>query len=541
MEAKLLAENVALRQQLAEAEARSDSLATNLNEATATPDFDNIELNDTLRDSTVVTPPDSAKALSIIVLGASGDLAKKKTFPALWGLFKEGLLPPQAKIIGYARSKLTNEEFTERVTARIPQDHPKLPEFRKLLSYFATPSYDSTEALSELSQKLIDTQEVEPAGANRLFYLALPPSVFVEVCTAIKKGGISKTGWNRIIVEKPFGRDTASSGELSRGLANLFEENQLYRIDHYLGKEMVQNLMVLRFANSLFEPIWNRTHINNIKITFKEDIGTQGRGGYFDKYGIIRDVMQNHLMQMLSIVAMEPPVSLAAEDVRDEKVKVLRSTMPISLEDIVVGQFVRNGDNEGYLEDPGVPNDSVTPTFAQAVMHINNTRWAGVPFIVKCGKGLSERKAEIRIQFKQSPHSLFPSASPNELVIRVQPNEAIYINMTNKKPGLSDELTNADLDLSYTEKFQPSYTPDAYERLIWDAIRGDHNLFVRSDELAAAWRIFTPILNQLESDRIAPIKYPFGSRGPQEAYHQAIRAGWEDTYLKKKAQQEAKM
>jgi len=244
--------------------------------------------------------------------------------------------------------------------------------------------------------------------------------------------------------------------------------------------------------------------------------------------------MQNHLMQLFALVAMEPPVSLNSEDVRDEKVKVLRATETVGLEDAVVGQYIRSldGKKEGYLDDAGVPKDSVTPTFAQAILRINNPRWHGVPFIVKCGKALEERKAEIRVQFKRFPHTLFPSALPNELVIRIQPNEAIYMNVMNKVPGLTNELTNSDLDLSYKSKFQVAYMPEAYERLILDAIRGDQNLFVRVDELSAAWRIFTPLLHALEKEHIAPIEYAFGSRGPPEADEQAARVGWIDTHVK---------
>jgi glucose-6-phosphate 1-dehydrogenase len=349
-----------------------------------------------------------------------------------------------------------------------------------------------------------------------------------------RKAGMSRSGWNRVIVEKPFGRDSATSQALTEALGALFTERQQYRIDHYLGKEMSQNLMVLRFANSFFEPLWNRHYVNNVKITFKENIGTEGRGGYFDSFGIMRDVMQNHLMQLFALVAMEPPVSLNSEDVRDEKVKVLRATDAVGLEDVVVGQYARSldGTKEGYLDDKGVPKDSITPTFAQAILRINNPRWQGVPFIVKCGKALEARKAEIRIQFKRFPHALFPSALPNELVIRVQPNEAIYMNVMNKVPGLTNELTNSDLDLSYKSKFQVAYIPEAYERLILDAIRGDQNLFVRVDELAAAWRIFTPVLHALENEHIEPIVYPFGSRGPPEADDQAARVGWIDTHVK---------
>jgi len=277
------------------------------------------------------------------------------------------------------------------------------------------------------------------------------------------------------------------------------------------------------------EPIWNRNYIDNVKIVFKEDIGTEGRGGYFDSFGIIRDVMQNHLMQMFSIVAMEPPVTLGSEDVRDEKVKVMRSVNPITAKDIVIGQYIADkaGKNISYTDDPGVPKDSTTPTFAQTVLHVHNMRWEGVPFILKTAKAVEEKKAEIRIQFKKLPVPLFHGTERNELVIRVQPDEAVYMKMMNKTPGLSSKLVISDLDLSYKQKFSDHYNPDAYERLILEAIRGDHNLFVRADELAEAWRIFTPILHHLEKEKVKPIKYEFGSRGPPEADEQAKKVGWE--------------
>jgi len=321
-----------------------------------------------------------------------------------------------------------------------------------------------------------------------------------------------------------------SSTVLSREMGALFDEEQVYRIDHYLGKEMVQNLMVMRFANLVWEPLWNRHHIANITITFKEDIGTEGRGGYFDEFGIIRDVMQNHLLQILALVAMEPPVTLSAEDVRDEKVKVLRQCIPIAFDDMVTGQYGTDptGTKAGYLDDAGVPKDSVTPTFAAAVIHIKNTRWNGVPFILKCGKALNERKAEIRIQFKANPSSIYGDAKRNELVLRVQPDEAVYMKFMAKVPGLSEEMTQTELDLTYKQRFD-ARLPDAYERLIYDVLRGDHNLFVRVDELEAAWKIFTPVLHHIEKQKVKPSVYQFGSRGPQAADDLSKRYGFERT------------
>ena len=332
------------------------------------------------------------------------------------------------------------------------------------------------------------------------------------------------------MVEKPFGRDSESSAELGRDLGALFTEQEIFRIDHYLGKEMVQNLMVLRFSNQVFEPVWSRAFVQSVQITFKEDFGTQGRGGYFDQYGIIRDVMQNHLLQILSLVAMEAPASLSAEDVRDEKVKALRCIRPITRSDIVIGQYGADpkGSEGSYLEDPTVPKDSLTPTYACAVLWIDNDRWADVPFILKCGKALNERKADIRIQFRQPGNRLFTDTSPNEIVLRVQPDEAVYLKITTKRPGLEGGSRHTELDLSYKKRFgdEARQLPDAYERLILDVLRDDHNLFVRADELTAAWKIFTPILHELDNEKVKPTLYAFGSRGPPEADELIHRVGY---------------
>lgn len=461
--------------------------------------------------------------VSIIVLGASGDLAKKKTFPSLYALFGLGLLPPNFTIFGYARSKMSDEDFRKHASQNFKGWEDKKQAFLSRLFYHAG-AYDNHQAFVELDN-LIKKHEGNQQG-HRMYYMAIPSTIFVDVAKSIKSAAMSKTGWNRVVIEKPFGRDSETSAHLSKQLGAIFEEHQMYRIDHYLGKEMVQNLMSLRFANLVFDPLWDRDHISSVQITFKEDIGTEGRGGYFDEFGIIRDVMQNHLLQILALVAMEPPVSLNAEDVRDEKVKVLRACSPIKLEDVVIGQYGKDpeGKKPGYLDDPTVPKGSLVPTFASAVIHINNGRWKGVPFILKCGKALSERKAEIRIQFYSNPQGLYDAAR-NELVLRVQPNEAVYMKFNAKAPGMNDGTVETELDLTYNERFD-ARLPDAYERLIYDVLRGDHNLFVRADELEAAWKIFTPILHQIEREKIAPKIYPFGSRGPPESDELASRYGF---------------
>jgi len=375
-------------------------------------------------------------------------------------LFKDDLFPKGTRIVGYARSALTVEQLKERCKPFLKVkdgEAGKVDAFWSINSYVKG-SYTEKEAFINLNQEMLKLEAGHTSG-NRLFYLALPPSVFATVTTNIKETCMSTSGWSRVIVEKPFGKDSDSSAELSRHLAGLFKEEEIYRIDHYLGKEMVQNLMVLRFANSIFQPIWNRNNIANVLITFKEPFGTYGRGGYFDEFGIIRDVMQNHLLQVMCLSAMEKPTSTSAEDIRDEKVKVLRSIRPIELDDVVLGQYVGNPDGEGdaklsYLDDKTVPKGSNTPTFAMAVMYIRNERWDGVPFILKCGKALNERKAEVRVQFKDVPGDIFNGKSRrNELVIRLQPNEAMYVKTMTKQPGMSFEPLESELDLTYKSRY----------------------------------------------------------------------------------------
>ncbi|XP_044068523.1 glucose-6-phosphate 1-dehydrogenase isoform X2 [Siniperca chuatsi] len=473
-----------------------------------------------------------------IIMGASGDLAKKKIYPTLWWLFRDGLLPEQTFFVGFARSDLTVDAIR---TSCMPYLKVTDTEAERLSAFFSRNTYISGKYGDESSFSKLNTHILSlPGGteANRLFYLALPPTVYHDVSKNIKHYCMSTKGWNRVIVEKPFGHDLQSSEELSTHLSSLFTEEQIYRIDHYLGKEMVQNLMVLRFGNRIFGPIWNRDSVACVVLTFKEPFGTQGRGGYFDDFGIIRDVMQNHLLQMLCLVAMEKPASTSSDDVRDEKVKVLKCIAPVSMSDVVLGQYVGDPEGEGdaklgYLEDPTVPKGSTQATFTSAVLYVHNERWDGVPFILRCGKALNERKAEVRLQFTDVPGDIFGNlCRRNELVVRVQPNEAVYAKMMSKKPGVYFSPEETELDLTYKSRYKDVKLPDAYERLILDVFCGSQMHFVRSDELREAWRIFTPLLHQIDKEKPKPIPYKYGSRGPTEADDLAKRVGfrYEGTY-----------
>jgi len=469
--------------------------------------------------------PDADQVYTFVVFGASGDLAKKKIYPTLWAIYKENLLPANVRFVGYSRSKISVDDIRERCKPwfKVKEgEEEKAEAFWSCNSYVAG-GYDQRRDFEMLTQEM-SRYETGGRQANRLFYLALPPSVFAHVTTQLKETCMSASGWNRVIVEKPFGKDSESSAKLSNHLSSLFKEEEIYRIDHYLGKEMVQNLITLRFGNILFSPTWNRDHVASVVITFKEPFGTMGRGGYFDEFGIIRDIMQNHLLQVLCLTAMEKPVSTNPDDIRDEKVKVLKAIKEIKLEDVVLGQYVGNPDGptedsqKGYLDDPTVPKGSVTPTYAAAVLRINNERWEGVPFILRSGKALNERKAEVRIQYRDVPGDIFSGSTVrNELVLRVQPGEAIYAKVMTKTPGMSFNLEETELDLTYNNRYKDARLPDAYERLILDVFVGSQMHFVRSDELAEAWRIFTPLLHQIESERIPPTSYVYGGRGPKEA------------------------
>jgi len=468
---------------------------------------------------TTYTPPQQyppsmgMKQLSIVVFGASGDLSKKKTLPALHSLFYNGLLPTNVLITGYNRSALDIASFKDKIVfKKFPHESKNL--FLERLA-FVQGSYDKMEDFARLDAVL---KEREKGPADRLFYLALPPTMFVPVSKGIQAKCFTTTGWNRVVVEKPFGRDSESSRELSVALGALFREEQIFRIDHYLGKEMVQNLVALRFANKIFSGVWDRSSIHNVQITFKEPFGTEGRGGYFDEFGIIRDVIQNHLMQVVALVAMENPKVMDPERIRDEKVAVLRCIPPVAEEDTVIGQYTANKQGKpGYLDDDTVPRGSNTPTFAACVLRIHNDRWDGVPFIIKAGKAVDGKYVTLRIQFREQIQPFGSPAARNELVIRLQPNEAMYVKINTKTPGMDTQLLQTELDLTYNSRFHDLRLPDAYESLIYDVAAGQATNFVRTDELEEAWRIFTPLLHKIDKGEMKSLPYEYGTRGPQEA------------------------
>lgn len=480
----------------------------------------------------VKADPASVEGLTVFVVGASGDLAKKKTYPSLFDLFRHNFLSEHTIICGYARSSKSEQDFRNQLYPYLKRGTEDEKQTFLSKCFYKNGNYDSAEDVGRVFGEIKQLEAATGCGkTNRLFYFAIPPSVFVPIGKSLKEAVIghdhedARVGWSRLIVEKPFGHDSESFKELSSAMGTLYSEECLYRIDHYLGKEMVQNLVILRFSNAIFEPLWNRNHIKSVTITFKEDFGTQGRGGYFDKSGIIRDVLQNHLLQILSLVAMEPPVAVTGDSdsahfVRDEKVKVLNCIDPVKLEDCVLGQYLapEDGSEPSYTGDPMVPDDSVTPTFATMILWIKNPRWDGVPFILKAGKALNERKGDIRIQFKSAPGASRMFAGQevprNELVMRWQPDEAVYMKANVKSPGLATTPVTSELDLSYAERYSQEEMFDAYTRLILEVIRGRQSTFVRDDELEAAWAIFTPLLHRIENEQIKPIPYDFGSRGP---------------------------
>jgi glucose-6-phosphate 1-dehydrogenase len=472
-----------------------------------------------------------AETCQLIVFGVTGDLAGRKLIPALYHLDRENALAEGTEIIGFSRSVPDDKTLREHLLrqaekySRSTIDNNAWAAFEKRITGVAG-SADDPEAYRRLLARLEEEGSKRATGGNRLFYLATPASAFPTILKHLKETGLvsrprSGAPWSRVIVEKPFGRDLASAMELNRVAARTLDESQIYRIDHYLGKETVQNILVLRFANAIFEPVWNRKHIDHIQITAAESIDIEGRGRFYEETGVLRDIVQNHLLQVLALVAMEAPVSFEADEIRDMKTMVFRSLRPIIPE--LAGDIVVRGQYKGYLQESAVASDSRVPTFMAMRAEIDNWRWQGVPFYLRAGKGLGKKVTEVAIHFKPIPHCLFGSAEvchqveDNVLVIRIQPDEGMQLRLASKVPGRDFTIGSVAMDFLYAGGFGKEL-PEAYERLLLDAVNGDATLYARRDGVEESWRYVTPILEAWEADQTGPLpQYRMGSEGPREA------------------------
>jgi glucose-6-phosphate 1-dehydrogenase len=468
----------------------------------------------------------NSKPTTVVIFGATGDLTQRKLIPGLFSLFCKGFLPERFAVVGFSRTDWSDDEFREQMLEGMKELAPQMlneekwPDFAPHLHYMAG---DATETADyEALQTFLAELEVE--AANRVYYLATAPRFFEPIVTQLGQAGLvteeSKT-WRRVVIEKPFGHDLASAQALNEVVHTVLNEDQIYRIDHYLAKETVQNLLVFRFANTMFEPIWNRTYIDHVQITVAETVDVGHRADYYDQSGVLRDMFQNHLMQLLALVAMEPPAAFDANTLRDERVKTLRAIRPLTPAEIC-RQTVR-AQYEGYADTDGVADDSETATYAALELYIDNWRWRGVPFYLRSGKALAHKVSEIIIQFKEPPHMMFtiPPDEPisaNYLALCLQPHEGFHQRIELKEPGRTVALRSVDMDFHYEELFHPESVPEAYETLLHNVLEGDPTLFTRSDGIEAAWRLIDAILEAWQNEDAPPLtSYAPGSWGPAQA------------------------
>ena len=479
----------------------------------------------------------------IVMFGASGDLAQRKLLPALYDLAFHAGLAPRFRLVGFSRTKMDDAEFQNKSgealsKAKAPEDDQKRSEFLKNLQYF-TGNYDDPGAFRRLAEKLTALDSEAQLGGNRLFYLATPPEIYLKVVEQLGKAGLARPksdkSWTRIIIEKPFGRDQASARELNEKILSVFEEPQVYRIYHYLGKETVQNLLVFRFGNGIFEPLWNRNYIDHVQITAAEALGVERRAAFYESAGALRDMIQSHVLQLTSLVAMESPATFDATSVRNEKIKVLQSIRPLTSESIwkyvVRGQYGPGQENgkpvAGYRQEPGVKPDSATETFVAMKLLVDNWRWSGVPFYLRTGKRLKKAITEIVIQFKPAPHKVFRGEGTdlNCIVLNIQPDEGISLSFGAKAPGGQMHISPVTMDFQYRSTFG-GVSRDAYSTLINDCIRGDATLFDRADSVEAAWALVDPILKTWQGASPPPFpNYPAGSEGPRAADDLTVSEG----------------
>jgi glucose-6-phosphate 1-dehydrogenase len=487
--------------------------------------------------------PSGDEPSAIVIFGASGDLTRRKLMPALWSLFSARTLPEPFIILAVSRTALSDDEFRTRVRESVMEFARVKPPSDQVWNRFASSVFylagdpADPQLYPRLDAKLKELEGHRGGAPNRLFYCATPPSLYDDIVQNLGASGLAQSdgGWVRLVIEKPFGRDYESARALNALLAGVFGEEQVYRIDHYLGKETVQNILVLRFANGIFEPLWSRAHVHHVQITVAEEIGVENRGAYYEEAGALRDMVQNHMLQLLCLIAMEPPVTFDAAPVRDEKNKVMQAIKPIEaaqVEDIAVrGQygpgFVGGRPVPAYRKEKGVAPDSRTETYAALKLNIDNWRWAGVPFLLRTGKRLPKRASEIVIRFNRTPHMIFRRSpggvDPNLLVIRIQPDEGIALTVGAKTPGPDLKLGGVTMDFRYKEVFGGE-SPEAYERLLLDAIHGDATLYARGDWVEHAWKILQPVVDTWASGG-EPSPYEAGHWGPPEADELIRRIG----------------
>jgi glucose-6-phosphate 1-dehydrogenase len=474
---------------------------------------------------------------SLVVFGATGDLARRKLLPAVYNLAHDRALPEPFGLIGVARSDQPHEDFREMAREAITHFSRRRPDPDVLDGLLAGMRYvpgvfDNDRVYAEIDRVLRDLDDQGGEPLNRVFYLSTAPQFFPLICAKLGSAGLHRCerAQTRIVIEKPYGFDHASARELNACVLDVFDESQVFRIDHYLGKETVQNLLALRFANALFEPVWNRNFIDHVQITAAEEIGIEGRAGYYERAGALRDLVQNHLLQLLALLAMEPPAAFEADRVRNEKVKVLEAIAAPAIEDVsslaVRAQYgpgtIDGTPVAGYRQEAGVAPDSRTETYAALRLQVSNWRWAGVPFYLRTGKRLARKLTEIAVTLKPVPHLAFQSrgpagVQPNEIILTIQPDEGVAVSVGAKVPGPQMRIAPVNLEFRYGRSFR-SQTPEAYERLILDAMRGDATLFTRNDEVEGQWAIIDPILAAWHEDATSPIpQYPAGSAGPPEA------------------------
>ena len=473
----------------------------------------------------------------LIIFGASGDLTKRKLIPAIFDLFKQNLLPEKFAVLGASRSVLSDDEFRNRATEFLPDDKDTSTFLQKL--YYQPVSNDSQDDFIPLKNRLDELTKKLEIPENYIFYLSTPPSLYSVIPQFLHKNGLSRSDKNfrRLIVEKPFGTNLETARELNIQLLNYFDEDQIYRIDHYLGKETVQNMLVTRFSNGIFEPLWNHNYIDRVEITSSESLGVEGRGGYYDHSGALRDMVQNHLMQLVGFVAMEPPVIIEANAIRNEIVKVFQSLRPFRENmidrNVIRGQYtasvIKGEKVPGYREESGVDPLSRTETFVALKFFIDNWRWAGVPFYIRTGKKMPTRVTEVVIHLKKVPHQLFGKTAGrvnNQLIIRIQPDEGILLKFGMKTPGAGFDVQTVNMDFHYSD-LANVIVPSAYERLLLDCMQGDATLYARGDAVEQAWQFVQPILNAWETNPEIPIYgYPAGTWGPENADRLITGASW---------------